>query len=185
MTISGIGTQTRDDLVLKLTLLLEKVDSTLLTRQQKLRLYQLAICPRLTWDMSVNSIPVSWLKNSLQTIATRFLKKWCGLARSADTGCIYLPKDNGGLELTSLVTLYKKLQVSKAATYMCSRDPVVRAIAGQETRKEASQQRPTFKPYQIVVAVLKEDPGASARKVINQAKSMVEEEETVYSSSLP
>jgi potassium voltage-gated channel Eag-related subfamily H protein 8 len=179
VTISGTGTQTRDDLVLKLTSLLEKVDSTLLTRQQKLRLYQLAICPRLTWDMSVNSFPVSWLKNSLQTIVTRFLKKWCGLARSADTGCIYLPKEKGGLELTSLVTLYKKLQVSKAATYMCSRDPVVRAIAGQETRKEASQQRPTFKPYQIVVKVMKEDPGASARKVRNQAKSTVEEEETV------
>ena len=45
--------------------------------------------------------------------------------------------------------------------------------------KEASQQRPTFKPYQIVVAVMKEDLGASARKVRNQAKSTFEEEETV------
>ena len=65
MTISGTGTRTRDDLMLKLSLLLEKVESTLLTSQQKLRMYQLAICPRLTWDMSVNSFPVhvSWMKN--------------------------------------------------------------------------------------------------------------------------
>ena len=114
---------------------------------------------------------MSWVETTLQPIATRFLKRWCGLARSANTGCIYLSKEKGGLELPSLLTLYKKLHVSKAAAYTCSRDPVVRAIASQKTRKEATQMRPSFRPYQVVVSAMQEDSGMSSyqlsRKVIS------------------
>ena len=94
----------------KLSVLVEKVDKTLLSAQQKLLLFKLAICPRLTWDLWVNHFPVSWLESTLQPIATKFLKRWSGLAMSADTGCLFLPKEKGGLDLPSLVTLFKKLQ---------------------------------------------------------------------------
>ena len=76
----------------------------------------------------------------------------------------------GGLELPSLVTLYKKLQVAKAA-YTYSRDPLVRVIATQETRS-------AFKPYQVVVAAMQEDPGATSKQVRERAKSRVEEVDT-------
>jgi hypothetical protein len=164
------------------------VDATLLSKQQKLLLYKLAVCPRLTWDLSVNFLPVSWLKTTLQPIATKFLKRWCGLARSADTGCIYLPKEKGGLEMPSLVTLYKKLQASKAASFICSQDPVVRAIASQETQRETQQQRMVFKPYKIAVAEMKQDPGVSSRKLKQLAKARIEDDDTsarlAYSTSL-
>ena len=106
------------------------------------------------------------------------MKRWSGLAKSADTGCLFLPKEKGGLELPSLVTLYKKLQVAKAAAYTYSRDPLVRVIATQETRKEATQTRPAFKPYQVIVAAMQEDPGATSKQVREQAKSRVEEADT-------
>ena len=176
--IHGSNSEARNDLSQKLTTLLNKVDSTLLSRQQKLRLFRLAVCPRLTWDLSINSFPVSWLKTTLQPIATKFLKKWCGLARSADTGCIFLPHENGGMELPCLVTLYKKLQVSKAARYTCSRDPMVRAIASRETRREATQQRPIFKPFQEVIQAMKDDPGASSKQLSTRAKKQVEAADT-------
>ena len=115
-------------------------------------------------------------------------KRWCGLARSANTGCIYLSKEKGGLELPSLLTLYKKLHVSKAAAYTCSRDPVVRAIASQKTRKEATQTRPSFRPYQVVVSAMQEDSGMSSYQLSRKVKSMVEEEDATarlrYSRSL-
>jgi len=147
VSVHGADNKTRGNLVSKLSVLLEKVDKTLLSAQQKLLLFKLAICPRLTWDLSVNHFPVSWLESTLQPIATKFLKRWSGLAKSADTGCLFLPKEKGGLELPSLVTLYKKLQVAKAAAYTYSRDPLVRVIATQETRKEATLSRPAFKHY--------------------------------------
>ena len=156
----------------------EGVDKTPLSARQKLLLFKLAICLPLTWDLSVNHFPASWLEFTLQPIATKFLKRWSGLAKSADTGCLFLPKKKGGLELPSLVTLYKKLQVAKAAVYTCSRDPVVRAIATQETRKEATQTRPVFKPYQVVAAAMQADPGATPKQVRERAKSRVEKADT-------
>ena len=176
--IHGTKTQARDGLIKKLTHLLEKVDATLVSRQQKLKLFKLAICPRLTWELSVNCFPLSWLKTTLQPIATSFLKRWCGLAKSADTGCLFLPKEHGGLDLPSLTLTYKKLQVTKAATYTCSRDPMVRAIASQETRKEATQQRPIFKPFQEVIQAMKDDPGASSKQLSTRAKKQVEAADT-------
>ena len=43
-------------------------------RQQKLKIFKVSICPRLTWDLSISDLPVSWLQNNLQPIATRYLK---------------------------------------------------------------------------------------------------------------
>ena len=93
------------------------------------------------------------------------MRRWSGLAKFADTGCLFLPKDKGSLELPSLVTLYKKLQVAKAAAYTCSWDLLVRVIATQETRNEATQAKSVFKPYQVVVAGMQEDPGATSKQV--------------------
>ena len=95
VNISGTNTP-REDLCEKLTTLLQKVDATLLSRQQKLLLYKMAIIPRLTWDISISDVPISWLQNTLQPIAARFLKRWSGLARSADPNRLFLPKSNGG-----------------------------------------------------------------------------------------
>ena len=176
--IHGTTAQARDGLIKKLTHLLKKVDATLVSRQQKLKLFKLAVCPRLTWELSVNCFPLSWLKTTLQPIATSFLKRWCGLAKSADTGCLFLPKEHGGLDLPSLTLIYQKLQVTKAATYTCSRDPMVRAIASQETRKEATQQRPTFKPFQEVIQAMKDNPGASSKQLSTRAKKQVEAADT-------
>ena len=64
--------------------MLEKVDATSITCQQKLKLFKVSICPCLTWDLSISDLPVSWLQSHLQSIATRFLKRWSGLAWSAD-----------------------------------------------------------------------------------------------------
>ena len=183
--IHGTETQAREGLLRKLTSLLEKVDATLVSRQQKLKLYKLAICPRLTWELSVNSFALSWLESKLQPIATKYLKKWCGLAKSADTGCMFLPKEHGGLDLPSLTTTYKKLQVTKAAVYTSSRDPLVRAIASRKTIREATLQRPAFQPFQEVIKAMQVDPGASSKQLCIRVKKQVEavDTETRFSHS--
>ena len=132
----------RQSVKTKLEVLLQRVDASLVTRQQKLRLYKLAVCPRLTWELSINSFPITFVEKELMAFATRYLKKWAGLAKPADPSCLYLPKSTGGLELPSLVTIYKKLQTSKAATLMMSQDSTVRHLASSltlERKREAKR----------------------------------------------
>ena len=94
----------------KKTNLLTRVDATPVTRKQKLHLYRLGICLRITWDLTVSEFPLSWLEKNIDSLVTRYLKRWSGLARPADPSRLYLPQKNGGLGLSSVSLLYQKMQ---------------------------------------------------------------------------
>ena len=119
----------RKKLLQKLDSMLQAVDKIPLTRQQKLKLYKLAICPRLTWLLTVEEYSITWIEKEIEGRATRFLKKWAGLTRSANVHILYLPQRNGGLNLPSLTSIYKRLQVSKACQLLISANPTVRRMA--------------------------------------------------------
>ena len=61
---------------------------------------------------------------------------------------------------------------------MYSSDSTIRAIATQDTLHESQLQRPSFHPHQEVVNVMKEDPGASKKKVISPVKAKIQAEDT-------
>ena len=157
----------------KLEDMLNKVDQTLLTRQQKLHLYSNGICPRLTWDMTITTLPISWIERNLETMATRYLKCWSGLAKSANTNRLYLPKSSGGLQLPSITTMYKKTRCGLAASHMTSWDSTIRLLSSRKTMNEVKSTRAVFKPHQEVVEVMKEDPGASRKQLIRKSKQRI------------
>ncbi len=97
----------RNKLLDKLKTMLQRVNETPVTRHQKLLLYRAAICPRLNWDLAVNDLPLSWMTSKLEAQATKYLKRWSGLAKPADTARLYLPKSSGGLGLQPLSLLFK------------------------------------------------------------------------------
>ena len=57
VSIHSTNRRARESLLEKLQSLLEKIDATLVTRQQKLKLFKASICPRLSWDLSVSVFP--------------------------------------------------------------------------------------------------------------------------------
>ena len=175
VTIHDSQDKAKSALLEKLRTMLSKVDATLLSSRQKLRLFKDAVCPRLTWDLSLANLPISWVEKNLDSLATKFLKRWTGLAKSANTCRLYLPKSKGGLQLPSISTTFKKLKCAKAASLMSSRDSLVRHMATQQTLAEASARRQAFKPFQQVVEVMQEDPGASRKTLAAQAKGRVAE----------
>ena len=61
---------------------------------------------------------------------------------------------------------------------MSSRDPLVHHLASQKTPAEASAVRQSFRPYQQVVEVLREDPGANRKAVVAQVKRAVVQADT-------
>ena len=177
------------DLLQKLTHLLNRIDKTLVTRKQKFLLYKAGLCPRLNWDLSILEIPISWVNNVLEAKASRYLKKWSGLARSADPSRFYIPKCSGGLELPSISLLYKKLQSSQAALLLSSRDPVTQHVATIKLKIEEQFQRPKFQPMTFVCDVMAEDPGVSKRGLVMRSKATVTKEDTTtrrdHAESLP
>ena len=109
--------------------MLEAVDNSLVTIQHKLWLYRYEVYPRLSWPLLVDNFPIMWLERQLQPLATKYLKKWAGLTRSANTVLIYFTVKRGGLAVPSLVGLYKRQQSSLMSQLLTFRDVGVCRVA--------------------------------------------------------
>ena len=86
----------RASLLENLKRMLEAVDRSPVTHHQKLRLYKLGICPRLSWTLMVEEFPLTWLERCLQPLAIRFLKKWVGWHSLPIPPFSFSPKREGG-----------------------------------------------------------------------------------------
>ena len=153
--------------------MLQKTDSCPITARQKLQIYRSVICPRLSWLLMVQEFPLTWVKRNLEAKATTFLKKWSGLAKSANTAMLYMRLSSGGLNLPSLTTLYKKLQVSRQCQLLTCSDPCIRRIAEQHLQNEERCVRKVFRPAIEVREAMKENPGANRKWLGRRVKVRV------------
>lgn len=110
-------------------------------------------------------------------MATRFLKKWAGLA---NTSLLYLPKRGGGLNLSPSSSLYQRLQVLKQCQLLTSTDPTVRAIAERNLKTESENQRSKFRPAVMVQKTMEEDPSRTRQslRTASVRRLRLEEEES-------
>ena len=167
----------RPNLHTKLESLLRKIDQIPVTRKQKMLIFKLGVCPRIPWDLTINSFPLTWLETSLDPLATRYLKSWLGLAKPADPSRLFLPPDHGGLGLPSVSGQYKKLQVGKAALLMTWRDRGVQLVSRSILDKEAHSKVAKFKSATFVQQVFAADPGASSKSLSFRSKKCVQADE--------
>ena len=165
--------QGRMDVAQKLERMLKCVDQCPVTRHQKLRIYKLGVCPRLNWSLTIHQFPLTWIERQLQPLATRSLKKWSGLAKSANPNLLYLSQKQGGLGLPSLSSLHKRLQVSRQCQLLTSPDPCVRFIADNNLQHELSASRMKFRPATAVRDMMCEDPSQTRRSLARSTKARV------------
>ena len=129
-------TTTKEALFINLNRMLHAADQCPLTCHQKLRLYKAGICPRLSWLLLIEELPITWVERELEATATRFLKKLAGLAKSANSALLYLPTRLGGLNFPALTLPYKRLQVSRQSQLLMSPDGSVRLLAERNLQHE-------------------------------------------------
>ena len=103
---------TKRELVANLQRMLKAVGVAPVTHRQKLRLHKAGIYPHLSWLLNIEELPFTWVERQLEAAATQFVKKWAGLAKSANTSLLYLPQKMGSLN--------KQLQVSRQCQLLTS-----------------------------------------------------------------
>ena len=136
--------QMRENVKSKLVSLLEKVDRVPVTRNQKLLLYKAAVCPRIIWSLGITDLPISWVTKELEAVSTRYLKKWSGLACSANPSRLYLPWQHGGLDLPNIRTLHKTIKVKNACQLLMSNDLTTQQVTKLNLLGEEAQKRTSF-----------------------------------------
>ena len=116
---------------------------------------------------------MSWVKRQFEATATRYLKRWTGLTKSANPNIFYIPRSEGGLQFPSISTLYKKLQVSKHCQLLTSKDATVRHLAEKNLETKIKSIRKIFKPSTEVQQTMVEDPSQSRKALLKAVKNKV------------
>jgi len=124
----------------KLNNMFQTVDECGLNGVQKCWIYNSLLTSKLSWDLIIYNLPMSFLKE-LESICTRYLKKWLGVTKTITVSVLYRRKDHFGLSLKRLSDLYKSLQVSKGQALKNSEDPKVREVFKHRLEEEESSSR--------------------------------------------
>ena len=131
---------------------------------------------QLSWDLSVTTLPLSWVKTTLEVNVTKYVKRWSGLAQPADPARLYLPKIEGGLQLPSLSLLYEKLKSSQASSLLTSHDDITRLITSHQIQREERMTRASFRP--ITRDIMAQDLGVSRGVLGRRAKLLLTAEDS-------
>lgn len=126
--------------------LLETVDKAPLDGFMKLWLYQHFLLGMLSWPLLIQDFNHDFVKTQVTRPCGVYLRRWAGLFKSIDAGCLYRRKERFGLGLTSLTTYFEKLQVIKLHLVKHSPDPHVAALYDMRCKREEQQElrwRPT------------------------------------------
>ena len=86
-----------------------------------------------------------------------------------------MKRSSGGLNLPSVATFYKKLQVSRQCQLLTCPDPCVRRIAEQNLQCEETAIRRGFRPALEVREAMRDDPGGSRKALKKRATTRVSE----------
>ena len=175
--------QLRQQLEVKFAMMLKKVDDSAVSRRQKLLLYKAGICPRLLQDLAIGDLPKSWVITTLEDMATKFLKRWSGLAKPANTACLYLLQEDVGLALSPVSLLYKHMKLSQATLLLTSRGRITQQVARRTLDKESSQGRVQFKPVTYSRNIMAKKPGTHWRILLKHVKNTANVEDATSRKS--
>ena len=111
------------------------VDRLPLNGLMKLWLYQYYLLAHLSWPLMIHDFSRSFAVELTETVNHK-LKKWAGLYKSADLGCLFRSRDlPGSLGLTSVTSHFEKMQVIKCSILKDSQDPDVKHIYEAKSKR--------------------------------------------------
>ena len=119
----------------KLSSLLEALDTDTLTASAKIWLCHHFVASKLSWSLLINDLCLTFAKK-LQAIATKSLKRWVGLPKCANPSILFVGgRDQCGLKVRNLITLWKQQQHIKLSLLESSSDERCRLIAEDLARR--------------------------------------------------
>ena len=125
----------------KLRSLLEALDTDTLTASAKIWLYHHLVASKLSWSLLINDLCLTFVKK-LQAIATKSLKRWVGLPKCANPSILFVGgRDQCGLKVRNLITLWKQQQHIKLSLLESSSDERCRLIAEALARRQSEWTR--------------------------------------------
>ena len=119
--------------------LLGIVENAPLDGFMKLWIYQHFMLGMLSWPLLIQDFNRDFVKTQITRSCGVYLRRWAGVFKSVEVGCLYRRKERFGLGLTSITTYFEKLQVIKLHLLKFSTDPHVSALYEMRRKREENQ----------------------------------------------
>ena len=119
---------------------LTKTNDVALTGVQKSWIYANMIIPCLTWELTIYELPASFV-DTLDSLITRYLKKWLGVARCADPNLLYRSREHFGLQLPNIKTCFKKAQTGVEHKMKHSKDQNIKSLHNAKSKCDLKKVR--------------------------------------------
>jgi hypothetical protein len=116
---------------------IEKIDQSRVNGVMKLWLYQFQAITRIAWPFLIQDLDRSFAEKLESNISFK-LKSWLGVNSQADTGRLFLSRDNMGFGLTSISDQFKQMQIIKHQLLKTSADDDIRTLRESRDAKENS-----------------------------------------------
>lgn len=142
--------------------IMKAIDNDVCPNHIKIKMYNLAI-QTLRWKLQTIELTETNVKQDLQVITTRYLKKWTGLNRSSNTSILYISKKRHGLGNVDIIALWKAGVISKHHILKYSKDPWI-----QETYKKNEAKQVKLKSWNGYSALQKFENQQDKSKFISK-----------------
>ena len=76
---------------------MSKIDELPLHPKNKILLYSRYLLSKISWDLTVSDISKTWVSETLDGIASKYIRKWLELPISATLSNVLLPQNKFGL----------------------------------------------------------------------------------------
>lgn len=90
---------------------LDLVDKDLINGLMKLWIYQHYVIAKSSWPLLVHDFNRDFAAKTIQQPTGVYLRRWAGLFKSADIGTLYRPREQLGLNLTSVTVHFERMRV--------------------------------------------------------------------------
>ena len=115
---------------------MDAIDGCGLPGPCKLFLYEHFAVRRLSWVFLVHDLNL-WFSKELEKRIMMRLKTWAGLYRGSDTGTLFRRREHLGLQLTSIVDHFERMQLVKCCLLANSKDSNVSTIYEAKRERQA------------------------------------------------
>ena len=90
--------------------IISKIDELPLHPRNKILLYSRYLLSKISWELTVTDISKTWICETLDTLASRYIRKWLQLPISATLSNVFLPRNKFGLNVILPSTKFTQCQ---------------------------------------------------------------------------
>ena len=89
---------------------ISKIDELPLHLRNKILLYSRYLLSKISWELTITDISKTWICETLDTLASRYIRKWLELPISATLSNVFLPRNKFGLNVILPSTKFTQCQ---------------------------------------------------------------------------